>query len=59
MNTFDRSYECNYRVRWSAAEQGYVATVAEFPALQSSVAPTPFGAFRSLAAQVERQLLGS
>lgn len=48
-------YGYGYRIRWSADQGGYVATVAEFPAMQSAPFPTPHGALTALAEAVENK----
>ena len=51
-----KASEYSYHIRWSAAERGYVASVAEFPALKSPPKPTPHAAFDALTASVVAKL---
>lgn len=51
-----KASEYSYHIRWSAAERGYVASVAEFPALKSPPKPTPHAAFDALTASVVARL---
>ena len=52
-----KASEYSYRIRFSAAEHGYVASVAEFPGLTSSPEATPHAAFDALTAAVVARLL--
>ena len=49
-------YGYGYRIRWSAEDGEYVASVAEFPALQSAAFPTRHGALTALAEAVENKV---
>ena len=51
-----KASEYSYRIRWSAAEHGYVASVAEFPAMKSPLEATPHAAFDALTAAVVARL---
>lgn len=51
-----KASEYSYRIRWSAAECGYVASVAEFPGLTSGPQTTPHAAFDALTASVVAKL---
>jgi hypothetical protein len=51
-----KASEYSYRIRWSAAERGYLASVAEFPKMQSGPAATPHAAFDGLTAIVVARL---
>jgi len=42
--------------KWSATEHGYVASVAEFPAMKSPPEATPHAAFDALTAAVVAKL---
>lgn len=46
----------SYRIHWSADQRGYVASVAEFPAMQSRPAPTPHAAVDALTTAVVEKL---
>jgi len=52
-----KASEYSYRIRWSAAERGYVASVAEFPGMKSSPEATPHAAFDALTTAVVARLL--
>ena len=52
-NTQERkAAQCTYNIHWSPAVLGYVASVAEFPALQAGPKATPQAAFDVLRADV-------
>ena len=51
-----KASEYSYRIRWSPKEHGYVASVAEFPKLQSPPKATPHAAFDALTAIVVVEL---
>jgi len=51
-----KASEYSYRIRWSAAERGYLASVAEFPKMQSGPAATPHAAFDGWTAIVVARL---
>lgn len=51
-----KASEYSYHIRWSAAERGYVASVAEFPHLKSAPAVTPHAAFDALTTLVVAKL---
>ncbi|MCX2930823.1 hypothetical protein ORI20_11075 [Mycobacterium sp. CVI_P3] len=51
-----KAYEYSYRIHWSPGEHGYVASVAEFPTMQSTPATTPHAALDALLATVEQRL---
>ena len=51
-----KASEYSYRIRWSAAECGYLASVAEFPEMGSAPASTPHAAFDALTAIVVAEL---
>jgi len=51
-----KASEYSYHIKWSAAENGYVASVAEFPGLTSPPAATPHAAFDALTAFVVAKL---
>jgi hypothetical protein len=51
-----KAYEYNYRIRWSPSDQGYIASVAEFPTMQSPPEITPQAALHSLMACVVRKV---
>ena len=51
-----KTSEYSYRIRWSAAECGYLASVAEFPHMKSGPAATPHAAFDGLTAIVVARL---
>jgi hypothetical protein len=51
-----KASEYSYRIRWSAAESGYLASVAEFPTMQSAPESTPHAAFDGLTAIVVARL---
>ena len=51
-----KAYEYSYRIRWSPADQGYVASVAEFPTMQSPPEVTPQAALHSLMARVVQRV---
>ena len=57
MKAYNKACEYSYRIRWSHDDHGYVATVAEFPALRSPAAPTPHAALDALTAAVEHKLV--
>jgi len=46
----------SYRIHWSADNGGYVASVAEFPSMQSPAAPTPHAAAEALLTAVVAKL---
>lgn len=50
-----KEYEYNYRIRWSPGDQGYIASVAELPTMQSSPEVSPQAALHSLMASVVRE----
>lgn len=56
MNLRTKALEYSYRIHWSPGQHGYVATVAEFPALQSEPAQTPHAAVEKLMASVMERL---
>ena len=51
-----KAYEYSYRIRWSPADQGYVASVAEFPTMQSPPGVTPKAALDALMTTVVEKL---
>jgi hypothetical protein len=51
-----KASEYSYRIRWSAAEAGYLASVAEFPEMKSAPQATPHAAFDALTAIVVAKL---
>jgi hypothetical protein len=51
-----KAYEYTYRIRWSPDDRGYVASVAEFPTMQSSPEVTPQAALHSLMASVAQSV---
>jgi hypothetical protein len=51
-----KASEYSYRIRWSAAECGYLASVAEFPNMKSGPEATPHAAFDGLTAIVVARL---
>mgnify|MGYP002038842706 FL=1 len=51
-----KAYEYGYRIRWSGKDRGYVATVAEWPAITSPPADTPHAALQSVIKAVVREL---
>ena len=51
-----KAYEYSYRIRWSPADQGYVAAVAEFPTMQSPPEVTPQAALHLLMARVVQRV---
>ena len=51
-----KAYEYSYRIRWSPADQGYVAAVAEFPTMQSPPGVTPQAALDALMTTVVEKL---
>ena len=51
-----KASEYSYRIRWSAAERGYLASVAEFPEMKSAPEATPHAAFDALTAIVVAKL---
>ncbi|BBZ06813.1 hypothetical protein MDOR_09820 [Mycolicibacterium doricum] len=56
MNLRMKALEYSYRIHWSAGRHGYIATVAEFPALQSEPAQTPHAAVETVMASVIERL---
>ena len=50
------AYRYNYCIRWSPGDQGYVASVAEFPTIQSPPEITPQAALHALMARVVQRL---
>jgi len=56
MKSRSKAYEYSYRVRWSAVERGYVASVAEFPTMQSPPSDTPHAALDALMTAVTQRL---
>ncbi|MBI3216309.1 MAG: hypothetical protein HYZ38_21040 [Mycobacterium sp.] len=51
-----KALEYTYRIHWSPAQQGYVASVAEFPEIQSPPTATPAGAADAVATLVVQKL---
>jgi hypothetical protein len=51
-----KARDYTYRIHWSAREHGYIATVAEFPTMQSSPADTPHTAIDALMTLVTQKL---
>jgi hypothetical protein len=51
-----KARDYTYRIHWSAREQGYIATVAEFPMMQSSPADKPHTAIDALMTLVAQKL---
>ena len=51
-----KAYEYSYRIRWSPVDQGYVASVAEFPKMQSPPGITPKAALDALMTTVVEKL---
>ena len=51
-----KAYEYSYRIRWSPADQGDVASVAEFPTMQSPPGFTPKAALDALMTTVVEKL---
>ena len=51
-----KAYEYCYRIRWLPANRGYVASVAEFPTMQSPPEVTPPAALHSLMARVVQRV---
>lgn len=56
MKAQQKAYEYTYRIHWSPDHGGYVASVAEFPAMQSAASPTPHGALTALTDAVQQRL---
>jgi hypothetical protein len=51
-----KAYEYSYRIHWSPGERGYVASVAEFPTMQSPPRVTPHAALDALMTTVVEKL---
>jgi predicted RNase H-like HicB family nuclease len=51
-----KARDYTYRIHWSRREHGYIATVAEFPTMQSSPADTPHKAIDALMTLVAQKL---
>ena len=51
-----KAAEYSYRIRWSAADRGYLASGAEFPHMKSAPEETPHAAFDALTAIVVARL---
>lgn len=51
-----KAYEYGFRIRWSAADRGYVASVAEWPTIKSPPASTPHAALQAVIPEVIREL---
>ncbi len=56
MNLRAKALEYSYRIHWSPVQHGYIATVTEFPALQSEPAQTPHAAVETVMASVIERL---
>lgn len=56
MNIRLKAHEYSYRIHWSPDQRGYIATVAEFPSLQSRPAATPRAALEPVVADVVEKL---
>ncbi|MBX7434010.1 hypothetical protein JDV09_18100 [Mycobacterium sp. Y57] len=51
-----KAYEYSYRIHWSPDNRRYVASVAEFPAMQSTPEVTPKAALDALMTDVVAKL---
>lgn len=56
MNLRTKALEYSYRIHWSPVQHGYIATVTEFPALQSEPAQTPHAAVEMVVDSVIERL---
>jgi len=51
-----KAYDYSYRIHWSPGERGYIASVAEFPTMQSPAEATPQAALNALMSTVIEDL---
>lgn len=56
MKLQSKALEYTYRIHWSPDQHGYVASVAEFPAIQSPPEDTPHAAVEKVVASVVGEL---